>query len=350
MSGPEPTSHGPTVGWGSTPWCCPGCRDPLDASAAEELRCDPCERRYLVFDGDIPDFRWRSTTWVDLERDRAAATELLADDLEVSAAELIRRIFAARQGWDEQRIQSRTRSTLALRARLEAELDTWLAPCRPGFLDVGCGSGALLAAAATRGVQGIGVDASLQWLLVAKRLIREAGGVPVLAAALGERLPLPSGSVPGVVLLDVLEHVEDPGAVLAETARITTADGWAAFATPNRYSLGAEAHVGVWGVGWLPRPLQDPYVRWRIHEPYGHTTPRSAREVARLVRSTGAFDLRLLVPEVPAQDLERFPRWRRAAAALYNRLARTRRLDPVLLRFGPFFRGMAEKRPSSVSA
>ncbi len=67
----------------------------------------------------------------------------------------------------------------------------WLEPCvsRGIFLDLGCGPGMLLAAAAEEGYQGIGVDVSLVWLVVAHRLIEARGGRPVLAAALAEALP-----------------------------------------------------------------------------------------------------------------------------------------------------------------
>jgi SAM-dependent methyltransferase len=52
----------------------------------------------------------------------------------------------------------------------------------------------------------------------------ETNGLPTVRAAVAP-LPLASGSAAVVCLLDVLEHLDDPGAALAEAARVLIEDG-----------------------------------------------------------------------------------------------------------------------------
>src|SRR5262249_37577128 len=152
--------------------------------------------------------------------------------------------------WDESRIRRRARQVMDAPTRLRSEIKGWLrSTIAPGlFLDMGCGAGVLLAAACAEGYHGIGIDVSLVWLIAAHRLLSERGCPPVLAAALGEALPLPDRSLSAVVALDVIEHVTDAGRCLGEIDRVTVSRGRIALATPNRFSLSAEPHVFVWGV------------------------------------------------------------------------------------------------------
>ena len=89
----------------------------------------------------------------------------------------------------------------------------------------------------------LGIDVSMTWLVVAKRLISESCRQPVLAASLADALPLADDSVSCVVSLYVIEHVVDPRTYLSEISRVTKSGGYVALATPNRYSLTAEPHV-----------------------------------------------------------------------------------------------------------
>lgn len=115
----------------------------------------------------------------------------------------------------------------------------WLQPAINGdgtFLDLGCGAGMLLAASMGQGRSGIGIDVSMTWLVVAKRLVAEFGGEPILAAALGESLPLKHNSIDAVISLDVIEHVRDPGSYHRQIERVVRPGGRIALSTPNRFS------------------------------------------------------------------------------------------------------------------
>jgi SAM-dependent methyltransferase len=79
------------------------------------------------------------------------------------------------------------------------------------LLDVGAGSGDVARAVAARrpGLSASGVDV----------LVRPGAAIPVVPFD-GVRLPFPDGSHDVVLLADVLHHAADPGALLADCARV----------------------------------------------------------------------------------------------------------------------------------
>jgi SAM-dependent methyltransferase len=282
--------------------------------------------------------------WVDIEADRAAARQLLQETPGQSAAALVQKVFTARSE-GETWAAIRTRQVLSAPEQLRADLRGWLADSAAGevVLDLGCGPGMFLAAAAAEGRAAIGVDISMVWLVAAERLVREYGGHPVLAAALAEALPLADRSVSGAVALDVIEHVADPAALLRELDRVVAPGGTLALATPNRFSLAAEPHVFVWGVGWVPRRFQKRYVKWRSGKDYEFVRMLDTWEATRLLRRHTQFQFALLVPPVPEREIAHFSPGRARLARAYNRLVARKWLNSILLRIGPFFRIVGRK-------
>ncbi len=320
-------------------WRCPRCRSELSDNV-DSYACAPCAARYEILEG-IPDFRLSGSVWVDFDEDINQARKLVQavppEDVEGS----VRWIFAARQHGGRELAERRTRQVMEAPARLKGEFGTWLAPLtdgRDGFIDLGCGGGMLLTAAAGLGTNGIGIDVSMVWLVVAKRMISAAGGHPILAAAESEALPLADASVPGVALLDVIEHVGDQAKTLAEINRVMAPGGFLAMATPNRFSLTAEPHVQVWGVGWVPRRWQKGYVRWRSGKPYEFVRLLSSREMARLIRRHMKLDFKLVLPPVSPFEITHFGPAKAALAKLYNRMLSWRWTHWALLKICPFFR------------
>ena len=204
--------------------------------------------------------------------------------------------------------------------------------------------GGLLCAVAERSASPVGIDTSLAWLIVAGMALRERGFQARLAAAHAEALPLADGWAGAVVSLDVIEHVSSPEQMLGEVDRVIRPGGVFLLSTPNRYSLGAEPHVGVWGVGWLPRGWQAPYVKWRRGDAYAGTQLLSGAEIARLVRSNTSLELSLDTPSIPEADIAVFKPYRVLLARIYNRLAAMPVLRPLWLRFAPFYRATCTKR------
>ncbi|HKH92094.1 MAG TPA: class I SAM-dependent methyltransferase [Gemmatimonadaceae bacterium] len=296
--------------------------------------------------GGIPDLRIDRPAWIDIDDDREAAARLDRDHRHSSLETMVRAVFVAQEGRSQQQIDMRTRQVLVAPDRLATQLDGWLrtATHTPGFLDLGCGPGMLLAAAARAGVPGLGIDVSLIWLVVARRMIEQHGGQATLCAAFAESLPLPNASVPAIVSLDVIEHVADQPRYLAEIDRIA-ADGAAiALATPNRFSLAAEPHVHVWGVGWLPARFQKRYVRARSGRPYEFVCLLSVPGLARLLRRHTQIEGRFLVPHVPDDEIASYNARRAMLARAYNRVAGWPWLRWPLLAVGPFFRFTGKRR------
>jgi 2-polyprenyl-3-methyl-5-hydroxy-6-metoxy-1,4-benzoquinol methylase/glycosyltransferase involved in cell wall biosynthesis len=115
----------------------------------------------------------------------------------------------------------------------DAVLDGWFkgesGELAPGFavssgnivLDFGCGGGGLMGFCAARGAKIILADASATAVEEAKAFTQSLSGRTVEALVSdGDPLLLPNAAVNRIVCTEVLEHVEDPGRIMAELARV----------------------------------------------------------------------------------------------------------------------------------
>lgn len=287
---------------------CPACRSSLDHHAApdEHYTCVSCARRYPVVIG-IPDFRLLPDPWIDLEADRAKGIALEADTLDADFETTVRAY------WERTPDTPRALAERFTRFVVEAEprASEWLANVLPGapstgwWLDVGCGTADMVLAGARRGLSVIGIDIAFRWLVVARRRLQRAGYAAPLVCCNAEHLPFAAETFERVVSLGTLEHCLDAELALEESARVLRPGGALHLRTVNRYSLLGEPHVGVWGVGFVPRRWADSYVRWRSGQRYEHHHPLSPREVRRGLSAAGFGSVRVAPAALLSADRAR---------------------------------------------
>lgn len=97
-------------------------------------------------------------------------------------------------------------------------------------LDLGCAFGFATRLLKRNGYDAVGADASAAYIASAKRA--DPRGTYLLADA--GRVPLPDASFDGAIFLDVMEHVPDERAALAECARLLKPGGTLVLSVPHR--------------------------------------------------------------------------------------------------------------------
>lgn len=325
-------------------WCCPGCRGLL-RPGRDEWSCRSCGTCFRALRG-IPDLRTGEDLYLSNEDDWSFALRLdhAYDRLD------FRGLLDAYLSLDPDVASDQKRRQVAHILSAPGRAGAWLeAVGRPAggrLLDLGCGSGSLLAVAGRRAPEVCGVDIALRWLLVARKRLDEEGlrNVP-LACACAEDLPLADNSVARVLAGDVIEHVGDQRATLAEAYRVLEPGGRVFLATPNRFSLGPEPHVHVWGVGYLPRRWMASYVRAVRGSDFRAIRTHGIRGWVRMLSVSPFDDWRITAPVLPTTDLAHFGPVKRTAARMYNAVATTRTGRWAALAVGPLFHIVAEKPP-----
>jgi SAM-dependent methyltransferase len=324
-------------------YCCPRCRGSLDAWAAR-YECRACGRMYPIIAG-IPDFRIYADPYIGIKDDRAKGLRLHQAAASRSFAELVGYYYAitpevtpdqarrfqahhiagVTRGWGM--LDRLTRYGLVTSDRLAGR-----------WLDLGCGTAGFLAAANCSALSLVGVDIAFRWLVIAQRRLDELGRSDIrLVCACADHLPFPDHYFDLVVAESLLEHTSAPGAVLAEVGRVRRARSAFMARTVNRYAPAPEPHVGVWGVGFLPRRLMNPYVRWRKGISYQHITLQSARSLRQLARAAGQTDLTIRCPLLSRADYQHHSPAQQRIFTLYHALAAgVPALRPLLALASPY--------------
>ncbi len=119
------------------------------------------------------------------------------------------------------------------------------------LLEVGCGDGALCGVLHSRlGAAVTGVDTSDKGLALARQMFKQRGWAGDFRQVGGYDTGFPSASFDVVVCSDVIEHVDDPHAMLREIRRLLVPGGRLVITTPIRFSEDPQdpMHVQEWFV------------------------------------------------------------------------------------------------------
>jgi SAM-dependent methyltransferase len=293
----------------------------------------------------IPDFRVSPHPHFDAPADLATARLLAEEEHELDFEGLQHLYYRLRPEPSEQLHEAHLAHLAGEQDQAEAALDLMeeRRPLAAGdrVLEVGCGLGQYLAKAAERVEHVVGVDICLPFLVLTRKRLAGRG---LLVAAEAERLPFPSGSFAAVIAADVIEHLADQRRSLAEMGRVLQPGGPLFLSTPNRFSLTPEPHVGLWGVGFLPRSWANRYVRRRLDISYDDIRLLSGLGLRQSFAAAFPGPARLLLPSLSARQIERFSPLKRRLARLYLRLRRWPVVRGFFYVFGPFFQVVAVKR------
>ena len=314
---------------------CPACRGPLAG-----LACPDCGRGFPEVSG-LPDFRVEADRYLDLEAERAKALRLAAIAPGVDVEGLARAYYAMTPDVEPRRRGFYLAHILGAEARGSALAS--LLPRRGRILEVGCGTGGLLAASALRGLAIEGTDIALRWLVVARRRLDDRGLSVPLVAASADRLPYPDASFDALVADSVVEHLDDPAGAFREWARVLRHGGSLRIWSPNRWALATDPHVRLWGLGWLPRSARPAYVRWRRG---GAWAPPclSPSEARRMAVRAGFAAVEVEPPAIPDDWARSRPESNRRWIALHEKLRRSPLTRPLLRAFGPLWELRATRR------
>ena len=319
-------------------FACPVCKGAVTevCEGTGAYCCDPCQRDYPII-GGIPDFRLKPDPFISIEEDREKGLRVLERCGDSTFAAALDAYYAMTPELPPVLADSYKAHQLAGERIGELTLDelsrlrAQIAP-ECVLLDLGCGAGGFIAAASRHSVGAVGVDVAFRWLLIARLRLNQAGLYATLVCANAEHLPFAPGTFDAIVASDLIEHVSDPLPVFQECARTARPGAACYFTTNNRYSLLGEPHVRLWGVGLLPRGLQQRYVRAFRDHAYENVRLRSACEISALARSAGLHRRQVSPPPLYADHRGQ------AAAGLaraYNRLRLVPGFRQILKCVGP---------------
>lgn len=173
------------------------------------------------------------------------------------------------------------------------------------LLDFGCGNGAQTLRFAADFDHVVGIDVEVPFLAEFSREIAARGLAHRIEALHynGDRIPLDDATVDAVVSFEVLEHVRDERAALAEIHRVLKPGGWVAMTVPNRWWIfethGARLPLLPWNrvpfFSWLPTAIHDRWARARIYR---------RQDIVKLLRGAGLRVERSAYVTAPLDVLE----------------------------------------------
>lgn len=334
---------------------CPACHGALRAALrspddVDRLECSRCASRWPLRFG-IPDLRAIGVTdpYLTIDEDLRAADALYERAMTGGFADALAAYYRTNERVSADQSRHFIAATLAAEDRSRAVLTSWRERTRMTdrgrltMLDVGCGTGPLLVAAASPdAVDLVGIDVGLRWLVLARARLRDRGVTAHLACAGTDHLPLASASVDIVASESLIENVPPAEAMLSEAARVLGPGGRFWLTTANRWSMGPDPHVRLPLGSWLPDRLVAAWATRR-----GMVPPRrrllSARVLRRLLQESGFRDVHIEPPPIAGAQIAGSSTLVRLAVGGYRTTARTAVGRAVLSAIGPSLLCVATK-------
>lgn len=133
-------------------------------------------------------------------------------------------------------------------------------PAGRPVLDLGAGMGGFAVAMAREGAAVVALEFNGDYCQITRlRGRRYDLDLPVVQGV-GEALPLPAGHFDLVCAWDVLEHVQEPRALLQEAHRVLRPGGALLLTVVNRWAF-RDPHYHLPLINWLPRPWAEWWIR-----------------------------------------------------------------------------------------
>lgn len=318
---------------------CPLCLGSLTAST-NAYHCRGCQRDYALHDG-IPDFRVFPDRYLDFQQD-GERSNIVLEGLEQFELKGLLEYYWSFSDVTPQMLRERyIRSALLGERKAEYVLEkltdgTFKEPLRAEkVLDIGSGTGNLLAVAAPRFNQVVGVDIAMRWLHVSRRRFMDKGiEMPPLVCCCAEHLPFPDAYFDLALLSAALEFTTDQERVLSECARILKQDGSLYVSTVNRFSITQDPYAYLWGVGFLPRSWQAPYVSWRRHATYKNIRLLSLPRLKRIAKRHFTT-CEIALPDIDNESLHLFSPAKQFQVKMYRKLKKLPIVNNLLLWVAP---------------
>ena len=127
------------------------------------------------------------------------------------------------------------------------------------ILDLGSGDGNFLVAAAKKGARAVGLELNQEYIDKSNKLAEIENVNIDVVQGLAEKMPFIDNSFDFINISEVIEHVDDPGALLKEVYRVLKPSGQAYISVPNRFSF-RDQHFHLYFINWLPRFTSDIFI------------------------------------------------------------------------------------------
>jgi SAM-dependent methyltransferase len=321
---------------------CPTCRSPVD-EGEERYSCAACGRDYPILFG-IPDFRLRGDSYLSLEDERAKAGRLHAYAESHDFRELVAFYYSITDDVPARLAPLFADYVVNAPARLAPAIKSLAPHGGRSLLDLGCGSGGALVAAADLFQHRTGVDIALRWLVIARKRLAETGVAAKLVCVDAEALPFAESSFTHVLAADLLENTGSPAAAVRAAASVLDRGGRMLVTSGNSSWIGPHPASGVWAAGLLPPRLRTAMLRRKhgvdILRAVSLVSPGS---VGRMARAAGLRRVEAKPLEIDPSRFEHRSVLFRALGRTYAALAKAPVFRSALLAAGPVFQSLFVK-------